>query len=91
MLEVDDSEFTPDHIEFLREWANNLNVSMEVLLARIVLATSEGDQYVEGHQSTGPFRVSEGSYAVFLFFPAFFALPYPPFSSALRLIIWAFL
>jgi hypothetical protein len=47
MLEVDDSEFTPDHLEFLQQWADNLGVSMEVLLARIVLATSEGEQYIE--------------------------------------------
>jgi pyrroloquinoline quinone (PQQ) biosynthesis protein C len=47
MLQVDDSEFTQDHIEFLQEWAEALGVSVEVLLARIVLATSEGDQYVE--------------------------------------------
>src|SRR5262245_18816647 len=47
MLEVDDSDFTPDHVEFLHDWANNLGISVEVLLARIVLATSEGDQYVE--------------------------------------------
>lgn len=47
MLQVDDSEFTPDHLEFLQEWANNLGVSMEVLLARIVLATSEGELYIE--------------------------------------------
>jgi len=47
MLTIDDSDFTPDHIEFLHEWADNLGISVEVLLARIVLATSEGDQYVE--------------------------------------------
>jgi len=47
MLEIDESEFTPDHYEFLHEWADNLGISVEVLLARIVLATSEGDQYVE--------------------------------------------
>jgi hypothetical protein len=47
MLQVDDSEFTPDHLAFLQEWADNLDVPMNVLLARIVLATSEGDQYVE--------------------------------------------
>jgi hypothetical protein len=47
MLAVDDSEFTPDHIEFLQEWANNLGVSMEVLLGRIVLATIEGQLYIE--------------------------------------------
>jgi len=47
MLTVDDSDFTPDHIEFLHEWADNLGISVEVLVARIVLACSEGDQYVE--------------------------------------------
>ena len=46
MLTIDDSDFTPDHIEFLHEWASNLGISV-VLLARIVLATSEGDEYVE--------------------------------------------
>ena len=47
MLTIDESDFTPDHIEFLREWADILGISVEVLLARIVLACSEGDQYVE--------------------------------------------
>ena len=47
MLTVDESDFTPDHIELLEEWANNLGISVEVLLARIVLATSEGEKYVE--------------------------------------------
>jgi hypothetical protein len=47
MLQVDDSEFTSDHMEFLHEWAENLGVSMEVLLARIVLACSEGELYIE--------------------------------------------
>jgi len=39
MLQVDDSDFTPDHIEFLKEWAENLDISIEVLLARIILGT----------------------------------------------------
>ena len=47
MLAVDDSDFTPDHIALLREWADNLGISLEVLLGRIVLATSEGEKYVE--------------------------------------------
>lgn len=47
MLQLDDSEFTPDHMEFLQEWADNLGVSIEVLLGRIVVACCEGDQYVE--------------------------------------------
>ena len=47
MLTVDDSEFTPDHIECLKEWADKLGVSVEVLLGRIVLAAIEDDRYVE--------------------------------------------
>jgi len=47
MLTIDESDFTPDHIEFLHQWADNPGTSVEVLLARIVLATSEGDEYVE--------------------------------------------
>ena len=47
MLAVDDSDFTPEHIELLEEWADNLGISVEVLLGRIVLAASEGDKYVE--------------------------------------------
>jgi hypothetical protein len=47
MIEVDDSDFTPDHIEFLKEWADTLGISIAVLLGRIILASSEGDQYVE--------------------------------------------
>jgi hypothetical protein len=47
MLTIDESDFTPDHYEFLQEWADNLGICIEVLLARIVLATSEGDEYVE--------------------------------------------
>ena len=47
MLQVDDSDFTLDHREYLKEWANNLDVSVESLLGRIVKATCEGDLYVE--------------------------------------------
>jgi hypothetical protein len=47
MIEVDDSELTLDHREFLEEWANNLGVSVEVLLGRIVVAATEGYQYIE--------------------------------------------
>jgi hypothetical protein len=47
MLQVDDSEFTLDRVEFLQEWAHNLGVSISVLLGRIVIATSEGELYIE--------------------------------------------
>ena len=43
---------TPDDIEpkdwtFLREWANNLGVSIEVLLKRILIAAITGNLYAE--------------------------------------------
>ena len=47
MLQVDETDFTPDHYDFLQEWAEALGITVEVLLARIVLGTCEGDQYVE--------------------------------------------
>ncbi len=47
MLAVDDSDFTPEYRVFLQEWAEALNVSVEVLLARIVVATIDGFLYTE--------------------------------------------
>ena len=47
MLEIDDSDFTPDHMAFLREWADALGISVEALLARIVIATIDGHLYIE--------------------------------------------
>jgi len=47
MLKIDDSDFTADHREYLQEWAENLGVSVERLLGRIVIATCAGDMYVE--------------------------------------------
>jgi hypothetical protein len=45
-------QLTPGDIEptdwtFLQEWANRLNVSLEVLLQRILVAASVGQLYVE--------------------------------------------
>jgi hypothetical protein len=54
MLEVDDSDFTPDHRGYLKEWANDLGVSVEVLLGRIVIATCEGDLYIENAPEDRP-------------------------------------
>ena len=47
MLEVDDSELTPEYKAYLQEWASELSVSVEVLLGRIVVATLDGFLYVE--------------------------------------------
>lgn len=47
MLTVDDSKLTREQIEFLREWADALEVPIEVLILRIVQAAIDGDQYIE--------------------------------------------
>jgi hypothetical protein len=47
MLAVDDSQLTPEYKAFLQEWAKRLDVSVEVLLGRIVAATIEGFLYTE--------------------------------------------
>lgn len=47
MLAVDESELTTEQIDFLQQWANALSVSLEVLLARIVVATIDGFLYTE--------------------------------------------
>jgi hypothetical protein len=54
MLKLDDSDFTDDHKKYFHEWANNLGVSVEVLLGRIVIATSEGDLYAENASEDRP-------------------------------------
>jgi len=46
-IEVDDSDFTQDHREYLQEWADKLGVSVGVLVGRIVIATCKGDLYLE--------------------------------------------
>jgi hypothetical protein len=47
MLEVDDSELPPKYREFLKEWAEALNVSVEILLARLAVAAIDGYLYSE--------------------------------------------
>jgi hypothetical protein len=54
MIQVDDSDFTQDHLDYLNEWANAIGVSMEVLLARIILATCEGELYIENAPDLRP-------------------------------------
>jgi len=47
MIEVDDSELTPEYRAFLHKWANAVHVSVEVLLGRILISAIEGDLYCE--------------------------------------------
>jgi hypothetical protein len=48
MIAVDDSELDEDDREFLERWAKALEVTVAVLILRIVQATIDGDQYIEG-------------------------------------------
>ncbi len=41
------SDILPDHWDFLRDWANNLGVSLEELLKRILIAAVMGQLYAE--------------------------------------------
>ena len=41
------SDLEPNDWAFLREWANNLGVSIEVLLKRILIAAVIGQLYAE--------------------------------------------
>lgn len=47
MIEVDDSELTEDHREFVERWANVLQVPVAVLLGRILVAGIDGEVYCE--------------------------------------------
>lgn len=47
MIEVDDSELTPEEHEFLKVWAAALRVTVAVLAGRILSAAIDGDQYIE--------------------------------------------
>ena len=46
MIAVDVSELDDDDREFLERWANALEVTVAVLIMRIVQATIDGDQYL---------------------------------------------
>ena len=65
MLTIDDSDFTPDHIEFLHEWADNLCISFEVLLARTLKASAS--RYVTEASSASIRCFISGGTGVFLF------------------------
>ena len=48
MIEMDDSQLEEDYREFLTRWAEALQVSLGVLVLRIVEAAIDGDQYIKG-------------------------------------------
>jgi hypothetical protein len=47
MILLDDSELKDDERKFLECWANALQVTVAVLIIRILSATIDGDQYIE--------------------------------------------
>ena len=46
-VQLTPSDITPRDWTFLREWSNNLGVTLEVLLKRILLAAIIGQLYAE--------------------------------------------
>jgi hypothetical protein len=46
-VELNPNDIQPRDWAFLREWANNLGVSIEVLLKRILIAAVIGQLYAE--------------------------------------------
>ena len=47
IVKLTPSDIEPKDSTFLREWANNLGVSIEVLLKRILIAAVIGQLYAE--------------------------------------------
>lgn len=47
VMRVHDIKLRPEYEKFLKQWAQTLNVSVETLLARIVIDTTEGHLYIE--------------------------------------------
>ena len=47
IVKLTPNDIQPRDWEFLREWAKNLNVSIEVLLKRILIAAIIGQLYAE--------------------------------------------
>jgi hypothetical protein len=47
IVKLTPSDIEPKDWAFLREWANNLGVSIEVLLKRILVAAAIGQLYAE--------------------------------------------
>lgn len=48
-VEFDETKLAAFDLAFLREWARSLNVSMEVLLSRILAAAAVGKHYLTGN------------------------------------------
>ena len=47
VINITPSDLGPKDWAFLREWANNLGVSLEILLKRILIAAIIGQLYAE--------------------------------------------
>lgn len=53
MIYVAENDIEPKYQKFLREWARNLNISVNALLKRILLAAVGGEVYVESMPEKG--------------------------------------
>ena len=47
IIELAPDDIQPNNWAFLRDWANNLGVTIEELLKRILIAAVEGSHYAE--------------------------------------------
>lgn len=47
MIRVEQTDIEPKYQAFLREWARNLDISVNALLKRILIAAVTGEVYVE--------------------------------------------
>jgi hypothetical protein len=56
-MELNSIKLRPEYERFLRKWAQTLNVSIEVLLHRIVVDTIEGHLYVEKIPNYSPITI----------------------------------
>jgi hypothetical protein len=48
-VEFDETKLSDSDSQFLRDWAKRLNVSLEVLLSRILAAAAIGKHYLTGN------------------------------------------
>lgn len=64
-IAFDETKLEPFDLSFLRDWASNLDVSLEVLFSRILTAAVVGKHYLTGNpaQAQSLVRPSPGTVA----------------------------
>lgn len=59
VITIDESELDADEWEFHREWANNLDITIDELFKRMFMADIDGDPFIEKRPNVGPTRDSQ--------------------------------